>query len=277
MTCQAIQRRIINEATIEEGFNIRNFDAGPALEDIVRQELGKLLPDRYSVDKGVVNDSEGRTTGDCDVLITNRIWAPVVKLGATAESRRVHFPIEAVYSIVEIKRTMGIEELDQAMEKLVKASRLTRPEQKYGHITENQGFPGLDRDKHILNPLFTTILATKMKCGIQFREIVYRFGEINARLGRDHMITALYVLDEGVAWYSPLDGSCGEATFMWDRHKPIGLRFSSQTPQGVFYVFFRQLLSHLTRSVLAVHELRYGSQELPRSEQIDFRDPIYNR
>ena len=140
MTCQAIQRRIINEAMIEEAFNIGNYDAGPGLEDIVRQELRRLLPSRYSVDKGVVNDGDGKTAGDCDILITNRIWAPVVKLGATSESRRVHFPVEAVYSIVELKRTLGFDELDRAMEKLVKSSRLTRPEQKYGHITENQSF-----------------------------------------------------------------------------------------------------------------------------------------
>ena len=50
----------------------------------------------------------------------------------------MHFPVAAVYGVVELKRTIGFEELDQAMEKLVKTSRLTRLEQGYGHITENQ-------------------------------------------------------------------------------------------------------------------------------------------
>ena len=44
MTCQAVQSRIVDEANIEEGFSINNYDAGPGLEDIVRQELSKLLP-----------------------------------------------------------------------------------------------------------------------------------------------------------------------------------------------------------------------------------------
>ena len=43
MTCQAIQSGIINEATIEEAFNITNYDAGPALEDIVRDRRNELL------------------------------------------------------------------------------------------------------------------------------------------------------------------------------------------------------------------------------------------
>ena len=86
MTCQAVQSRIVNEANIEEKFSINNYDVGPGLEDIVRQELSKLLPERYSVDAGVVNDQNGGTADDCDVLITNRIWSPVV-VEARSDSR----------------------------------------------------------------------------------------------------------------------------------------------------------------------------------------------
>ena len=248
MTCQAVQRRIVNEASIEEGFSINNFDAGPGLEDITRQELSKLLPDRYSVDAGVVNDQDGKTADDCDVLITNRMWAPVVKLGATPESRRVHYPIEGIYSVIEIKRTLRFEELDNAMEKLVKVSRLNRPKQDYGHITENQHIRDFDREGFTLNPLWTTVLATKLKEGVAFRDVVLRLGQINACLNRDDMVKNLYVLGHGTAWYSPADGSAGEATFMWDRHIPLILRFSDQTPENTFYVFLVQLSLHLTRS-----------------------------
>ncbi len=279
MTCQAVQSRIVNEANIEEGFSINNYDAGPGLEDIVRQELSKLLPDRYSVDAGVVNDPDGKTAGDCDVLITNRMWAPVVKLGAIPESRRVHFPIEGIYSVIEVKRTLGFKELDAAMNKLVTVSRLKRPKQSYGHITENQHLRALDKENCILNPLRTTVLATKMKEGVAFRDIVRRFGQINACLSRDEMVTDLYVLKHGTAWYSPANGSAGEATFMWDRDKPIQLRFSDQKPENTFYVFFVQLSGHLTRSILGLDKVffSYGPSEPPQSECVPIRDAIYNR
>ncbi len=278
MTCQAVQRRIVNEASIEEGFSINNFDAGPGLEDIVRQELSKLLPDRYSVDAGVVNDRDGRTAGDCDVLISNRAWAPVVKLGATPESRRVHFPIEGIYSVIEIKRTLGFEELDDAMEKLVKVSRLNRPKQSYGHITENQHLQWLDKESQILNPLWTTVLATKLKEGVAFRDVVLRFGQINAGLKRDEMVKNLYLLEHGLAWYSPGDNSAGEATFMWDRHIPLNLGFSDQDPLNTLYVFFAQLCGHLTRSVLNVLGIHtsYGPNSLPQSQHLPFQNAIYN-
>ena len=88
---------------MKEKFNIGNYDSG--LEDLVRRELSQLLADRYSVDVGVVNDQEGRTAGDYDVLIQNLIWAPV---GATPDSRRFHYPIESIYSAFEVKQTLHL-------------------------------------------------------------------------------------------------------------------------------------------------------------------------
>ena len=108
MSCQAAQHRILREAEIERSFNVDNFDSGPGLEDLVRQELSNLLPDRYSVDAGVVNDCEGRTAGDYDVVVRDRMWAPAIKLGATLTSRRFHFPIESIYCAVELKQTLGL-------------------------------------------------------------------------------------------------------------------------------------------------------------------------
>ncbi|MDE2940231.1 MAG: hypothetical protein OXR67_15150 [Chloroflexota bacterium] len=159
LTCQAAQQRIITEGAIERRFNIHNYDSGPGLEDIVRRELSNLLPDRYAIDPGVVNDRNGKTAGDADVLIRNKTWAPVVKLGATQDSRRFHFPIESIYSAMEVKQTLGFEELDEAMEKLVKVSRLERPDNPYGHITENQHLKLFDQAGQTLNPLHTTVLA----------------------------------------------------------------------------------------------------------------------
>jgi hypothetical protein len=126
LTCRATQERIVKEAEVERSFNIDNFDSGSGVKDLVRRELRALLPTRYEVEAGVVNDSNGHTAGDCDILITNRMWAPAVKQGATEKSRRQHVPIEAVYSIIEVKQSGSFSALDDAMRKLVTGSRLKR-------------------------------------------------------------------------------------------------------------------------------------------------------
>jgi hypothetical protein len=89
LTCQGAQRRIVAAATHETQFNVQNFDAGPAVEDIVRQELRQITPHRYDISAGVVDDANGRTAGEVDIVIANSQWAPKIKVGATPTSRRV--------------------------------------------------------------------------------------------------------------------------------------------------------------------------------------------
>ena len=98
ITCQVAQNRITSRSRAEARFNIDNYDSGSGVEGIVREELANLLPERYSVEAGVVNDRHGNTAEDCDLIIRDRIWSPVIKLGATSGSRRFHFPIGGVYS-----------------------------------------------------------------------------------------------------------------------------------------------------------------------------------
>ena len=264
ITCQLAQHRITSRTKAEVRFNIYNYDSGYGVEDVVREELSNLLPERYSVEPGVVDDRHGKTAGDCDLIVRDRMWSPVIKLGATSKSRRFHFPIEGVYAAAEIKQTLGFAELDAAMKKLVTISRLDRPDNPYGHITENQHLQFFDKPGQILNPLHTSVFATGLKDGITFNDIAQRFGSINAMLTRDTMVKMLCVLDRGTAWYSVESGSPYNATYMTDRCQPLLLQVNSREPQSAFYRFYIELLGHLTRSVLGLAGLKYGNPPPPR-------------
>ena len=260
ISCQIAQARIVARSEAEIRFNMQNFDSGLGVEDIVREELGSLLPGRYAVAPGVVSDRQGHTAGDCDLIVRDPLWSPVIKPGATEGSRRFHFPIEGVYSAAEIKQTLNFKTLDEAMAKLVRIARLERPPNPYGHITENQHLEFLDKAGAILNPLHTTVFATRLAAGVPFDEIVSRFGEINAKLGRDHMVKMLCVLGHGTAWYSVASGNPYNATYMRDRDDPLVLQVNHQEPQNAFYRFYVELMSHLTRSVLGLVDMmsQYG-------------------
>lgn len=136
------------------------------------------------------------------------------------------------------------------MKKLVVLARLDRAHNPYGHITENQHLNWLDQPGAILNPLHTTVLGTRLPEGATFSEVAERFGAINARLGRDHMVKMLCVLDHGTAWYSPASGTVANATYMLDREEPLVLQVNHREPENAFYRFYVELLGHLTRSVL---------------------------
>lgn len=279
MSCQAAQSRILREAEIERKFNVENFDSGPGVEDLVRQELSKLLPDRYSVDAGVVNDRKGCTAGDYEVLVRDRIWSPAIKLGATPTSRRFHFAIESIYCAVELKQTIGFEQLDRALQKLVTIKRLFRPANPYGHITENQHLKLLDRDGHILNPLQTAIIATRISDGITFEDLANRFGRINSCLKRDEMVNMLCILDHGVASYEVrTEATYRDATFMWDRSKDLYMSIETSEPDKVFYRFFVLLSGHLSRSVLDTKDIvnHYGDSNR-KIEIREFDGALYNQ
>ena len=279
MSCHAAQARIISQAEVEIGFNIDSYDSGLGIEDLVREELVKFLPDRYSIDAGVVNDRDGLTAGDFDILIRNGAWAPVTKLGATSSSRRFHYPVESLYSALEVKQTLGIGQLDDAMKKLVMAGRLNRPVNPYGHITENQHLIDFDREGNVLNPLHTAVFGVRLAPRVEFQDLALRFGEINALLNRDEMVTTLCVLGHGIAEYYVKTGERTyiDADFMRDRQKAICLTIDVNEPEGVFYKFYSALFAHLNRSVLGLQHIVRDYGESRRKFVVHrFDGAIYN-
>ena len=268
ITCQIAQTRILARAEAEVRFNLDNFDSGAGVEDVVREELANLLPARYAVSSGIVSDRKGLTAGDCDLLVRDHIWSPIIKPGATSGSRRFHFPIEGIYAAAEIKQTLGLKELDMAMEKLVALSRLERPDNPYGHITENQHLQFLDRPERILNPLHTTVFAARLPSNTTFHEVVRRFGAINAKLDRNHMVKMLCVLGHGTAWYSVESGIPYNATYMTDRQEPLVLQINHGEPANSFYRFYVEVLGHLMRSVLGLVGVAHSYGEAPPKRDV---------
>jgi hypothetical protein len=263
--CLAIEQRIKLRVQHECVTNIDNFDSGAGVEDIVRDELANLLPNRYAVRSGVLSDRGGQTGGDYDVVIFNANWVPVIKTGAATNSRRVHLPIEGVYTVGEVKQTLNYQTLDAAMEKIVIAQRLFRPPTSATRIVENRE---LNRCPHgLTNPLYSFVLATQVEKGFEFDEIIRRFVAINQRLRRLEMVRSLCVLGVGTVYWVYRDecGSIAPALFMGDDlHKELHIAYSSAEDIGsAFYPFAENLLLHLYHSILAPEDIpaAYGSQQ----------------
>ena len=277
LTCRFAQRRIVTRMEAEILFNIRNFDSGSAVEDILREELANLLPRRYSIDAGVINDRDGNTVGDCDMIIRDSTWSPAIKPGATTESRRFHFPIEGVYAGIEIKQTMGYAQLDDAMQKLVTIGRLSRPYNPYGHITENQHITNFDCPGKILNLLLTTMIAGRLDDNATFDGVVRRFGAINRLLDRRSMVKSLCVLDHGTAWYSADSGKPINTDYMRDRDQSLVLQLNDGEPENAFYRWYVLLMIHLTGSVLGLTTISQDYGVTPPCRRVlSYYDAVFN-
>ncbi|WP_264776792.1 DUF6602 domain-containing protein [Deinococcus aetherius] len=260
----------------EKEMAIDNFDSGPGVEDILREAIGDILPVRYSVRSGVINDSLGRTAGDFDVLVFNSNWFPIIKGGATKTSRRYHYPVEGVYAVIEVKQSLGFEELDAAMEKLVVCHRLHRPSTLAYRMTENR--EGSDCNHGLTNPLYSAIVASDLKDGVNFEDLIERFYHINKTLKRLEVVRALCVLGHGtITWgvRSQLSEIRPALFMLDDLYQPIVPAYHSpRHSKSSLYSFMSDLLLHLYHSILAPEDVApsYGvsnqSISAPSSEEI---------
>jgi len=258
--CQHIEQKINLLSSQERQYNIDNYDSGLGVQGIIRKEIEKLLPKRYTVNSGVVDDRNGRTAGDCDILIYNSQWFPIIKY---SESERSHFPIESLYSIIEIKETLDYATFDKAMEKLVICNRLHRPATNSTKITENTDLK-LSSSQKTTNPLYCAIIATKLKEGISFESLANRFFDINSLLKRKEIVRSLCVFGQGaVTWGIRRSGKgLGNANFMKDRHENIvPVYHEYDTNQCAIYPLVVNLLTHLYLSILGPSDIHvnYGS------------------
>lgn len=266
--CRHIGTNIIKRAEQERESNIDNFDSGPGLEDIIREELLHLCPRRYLVTAGTIDDRAGRTAGDYEIVIADDFWTPILKAGAIKTSRKVHLPIEAVYGVVEVKQSIDLHILDLAMEKLIMCHRLYRPPLPAKKILENTNLEFLidigNEEYHLTvdgeepNPLFSAILAVNIKPGTSIDDLATRFVLLNQQLKRQEVVQVLCVLREGCASWIYFDDEGAKAALFRgdDLERSIYLAITGREEGNhPFYYFAVHLLRSLFLTKLVVDEL----------------------
>jgi len=259
-TCRSIQARIIAESNIERDFNIDNFDSGPGVEDLCKNQLKILLPTRYEAMSGVISDQTGRTCGECDIAIVNKQWFPLIKYGATKDSRRIHIPVEAVYSVIEVKQTLTLASLEEAMKKIVTYKRLKRVRSEYGRIVENHNLEMLENTSKSLNYRFDTIIMINSKDDDR-KELVKRFFQINETLPCCDRVNSLSILDYGYACYITTNDGVLTPKLYTDHDSDNYDTFFLPTKTDSIYRLWTNIWAHITLSVLNMGPMgmAYGS------------------
>lgn len=95
---------------------------GEASELNWRDLLTAYLPQRYSVSKAFVVDSEGQCSDQIDIVIHDRQYSPLLFNHAGA----VYVPAESVYCVLEVKQEITKQNLVYACEKAASVRKLKR-------------------------------------------------------------------------------------------------------------------------------------------------------
>jgi hypothetical protein len=84
--------------------------------------LRKYLPNRYTVEKAIVLDSEGSVSDSIDIVVFDRQYTPTL----LDNEKHRYVPAEAVYAIFECKPTIDKAYLEYAGDKAASVRRLKR-------------------------------------------------------------------------------------------------------------------------------------------------------
>lgn len=97
-------------------------DRGEVNEQYFIDFLRKYLPNRYTVEKAIVLDSNGDVSHSIDIVVFDRQYTPTL----LDNDKHRYVPAEAVYAVFECKPTINKTYLEYAAEKAASVRRLKR-------------------------------------------------------------------------------------------------------------------------------------------------------
>lgn len=89
---------LLNEVAAASGISHR-LSRGQNREEILRQFLTDSLPRRFQVGTGEVVDSQGKSSGQHDIIIADALYSPVIQVGSPHSA----YAIEAVHCVIEVQ------------------------------------------------------------------------------------------------------------------------------------------------------------------------------
>lgn len=110
-------------------------EKGRLAEEIIKNILIDILPDRFSIGTGVIISSDGLSSNQIDIIIYDRINnAPLLN----QYSANV-FPIECVYAFIEVKTTIDNNELLKSIKSINTIRKISRNKKfiKQIHVLSN--------------------------------------------------------------------------------------------------------------------------------------------
>ncbi|EKU57337.1 MULTISPECIES: DUF6602 domain-containing protein [Acinetobacter calcoaceticus/baumannii complex] len=106
--------------TNEDGNLLHPSEFGINREEIVKNYLKNILPDRMEIGSGFVVTANGKVSTQCDIIIYDKTVTPLIR----DEKNHRFFPIESVIAVGEIKSKLSLTELKEALLKLAKIKSL---------------------------------------------------------------------------------------------------------------------------------------------------------
>lgn len=117
---QGVAQRLQIEADVFNRLIMHNAEQGRENEASLTEVVRRFLPPSVGVGTGIVIDSEGRRSQQCDLIVFDQSNSPNV----LAQTSQMLFPVETVRLIVEVKTTVNKDEIDDVAKKIASLNKL---------------------------------------------------------------------------------------------------------------------------------------------------------
>jgi hypothetical protein len=84
---------------------------GVAREEVLREPLRQILPDRYGIGTGEIHSSDGDVSPQADLIVYDKANTPVLYERFTSGV----YPVETALAAVSVKSTIKLEDVDEAV------------------------------------------------------------------------------------------------------------------------------------------------------------------
>lgn len=202
---------------------------GASRENVLREYIKQLLPQKYAVGNGVITDVEGTQSKQQDFFVYDSFNSPTF---LHMDSSSI-VPVESVYATIEIKSTLSKETLRQSIDNIKSVKELKITVLKNSFIVPEQ-----------YNFILGTIFAYTSDSAIE--TIAQNVDNICKNIPKEIQPSIICILDKGLI-----------INVKKDKMNQIDIIPSNQTTWGIikntkeitFYLFYLILQQHLNTTI----------------------------
>lgn len=154
---------------------------GSAREDLLKEYLRNLLPDKYSISSGIIIDFNQNQSKQQDFIIHDALNCP----SFFKTNSNTILPIESVYATIEIKSTLNYDTLKQCVENIESVRKLNKLPNR--NIISNE-----------YNEQYPLGFVFAYSSDYSLEQIQKRLFELNKSVDGRYQISIICVLDKGL-------------------------------------------------------------------------------
>ena len=202
---------------------------GSSRENILREYIKQLLPQKFAVGNGIITDVNGTQSKQQDFFVYDAFNSPIF---LHMESSCI-IPVESVYATVEVKSTLTKETLKQSIENIRSVKQL--------EITVLKNSPFIPAQ---FNFILGTVFSYTSDSAIE--TVVQNVDEICRDIPKEKQPSVICILDKGLIVNVLKDGMREIATMPSDSTTWGVIK---NTKEINFYLFYLVLQQHLNTAI----------------------------